>query len=214
MELRNLIGQSNFFFTRACTCLPAGRRARSILFVFALVLASISSSIIADSNFPLDAQTQQQLQAIQNANTQICLPAIEALGRSNNPAVVKPLADAFAQENRPVVRRYIVEALGYLRNRATIPTLKQALNDPDIQVRQSAVAAVGLLRASDVQSLLLEHAASEKDPVIKRQIVHHLGLLHTPEAKNALKTFSQDKDATVRDMAGKTLERHGEKEAK
>jgi HEAT repeat protein len=198
MKLQESIGQKNLFFARTRVY------RKYILSAFALSGLLITQADSATPS-PLDAQTQQQLQAIQNANTQICLSAIQALGKSRNPAVVQPLSNAFAQENRPVVRRYIVDALGNLRNRAAIPALKQALNDPDLQIRQSAVAAVGLLGAGDVQAILLEHAAIEKDPVIKRQMVHHLGLLNTPESKKALKTFSQDRDQTVRDMAGQQL---------
>jgi HEAT repeat protein len=200
MELRNRIGKSNFFFAHART-----RVYRSWMLSAVAACGFLAARADSANPNPLDAQTQQQIQSIQNANTQICLPAIEALGRSKNPAVVKPLADAFAQENRPVVRRYIVDALGNLRNRTAIPVLKLALNDSDVQVRQSAVAAVGLLGASDAQNILLEHAANEQNPIIKRQMVHHLGLLHTPEANNALKTFSHDSDATVRNMAGQRL---------
>ena len=207
MKLQESIGQKNFFFARtrvrSLVVTPVKTGAQWLLMLWIPAFAGMTAVNLSAAD--LDAKTNQQLQAIQDPSTQICLPAIEALGHSNNPAVVQPLADAFAQENRPLVRRYIVEALGYLRNRAAIPVFKQALNDPDVQVRQSAVASVGLLGAGDEQAILLEHAAGEKNPVIKRQIVHHLGLIHTPEANKALKTFNQDSDATVRDMAGQQL---------
>jgi HEAT repeat protein len=198
MDSRLSNGLRKNFFTRACP-----RIVRSALAVTCGLILSLAAS--AAQVGKLDAETSSKLQAITNAQLQICLPAIEALGRSNNPAVIKPLADAFALENRPVVRRSIIDALGSLRSRSAIPTLKQALNDPDVQIRQSAVAAVGLLAASDEQAILLEHAAGEKNPLIKRQMVHHLGLLQTPEAKNALKAFSKDSDASVRDMAARRL---------
>ena len=209
MKLQDRIGQSNFFFTRARTRVrslvvtPVKTGAQWLLMFWVPAFAGMTAINLSAAD--IDAKTQQQLQAIQNANTQICLPAIQALGHSNNSAVVQPLADAFTQENRPIVRRYIVEALGYLRNRSTIPTLKQALNDSDVQVRQSAVAAVGLLGAGDVQDILLADAANEKDPVVKRQLVHHLGLLHTPGAINALKTFKRDSDPAVSRMATDTV---------
>lgn len=200
MDSQIFKGKGIFFFARARTRIYRSK----LVLVLASLAASFANVTPVNAN-STDAHTAQQIQAIHDAKLQICLPAIESLGRSKNVSIVQPLADAFTSEKRPVVRRYIVDALGNLRSRTAIPVLKQALNDTDIQVRQSAVAAVGLLGAGDVQNILLEHAANEKDPVIKRQMVHHLGLLQTPEAKNALKTFSRDSDATVRGMAQRKL---------
>ncbi len=202
MELTGFIGQGIIFFTRT----RARIKRSSFIFTFGLVLWLLSASYAANTK-QIDPKTVQQLQSVNNAQLQICLPAIESLGRSKNAAVVIPLADAFAQETRPVVRRYIVDALGNLRNRASLPALKQALRDPEVQVRQSAVASIGLLGADDVQDALLEQAAREHDPAVKRQLVHQLGLLQTPEATKALRTFSQDGDLTVRDMANRRLDK-------
>ena len=161
MDLKLFKGREDFFFARTRIYSSAS------VFVLACSIFSIANATADNSNL-LDAQTTQQIQSIQNAQLQICLPAIEALGRSKNMAVVNPLADALSSEKRPVVRRYLVDALGTLRSRAALPTLKQALNDPDVQVRQSAVAAVGLLSSADVQTVLLEQAKQEKNRFVKR----------------------------------------------
>ena len=151
------IGQSIFFFARTRT------RIEKIqpIFIFGLALFVLSTGFAAAPK-KWDAQTTQEIQNITNSQTQICLPAIDALGHSNNAQVVQPLSIAFSQETRPVVRRYIVDALGNLRNHAALPTLKLALQDQDLQVRQSAVAAVGLLSPTDVQETLIAQAAIEK----------------------------------------------------
>lgn len=200
MDFSNFIGQAYFFFARARAYIVKAAAVTGCVLSLTLSLAAAA----ADPQTLTTALTEQ-LRAVKDAQLKICLPAIESLGRSGNAMVARRLNDAYSQEKRPLVRRYIVDALGNLRHRSSLPTLKIALEDADIQVRQSAVAALGLFSPADAQPLFVDHARREKHSSLKRELIHQLAFSDTAESKQAVAELENDADPSVRNMASDTM---------
>ena len=207
MKDRILIGMSKFLSrARACTRTEGAK--------IALIICTLSFGTTTIS-FALNGALQQAANTITDAKLNICLPAIEKLGRSKDASAVAPLINAYAAEQRPLVRRYIVDALGLLKNNAAIPTLDQALQDPDIQIRQSAVAALSLISSPAAHDLLIKAASQEKDASVKRHLAHALGHSSHPKAGQALQKLAGDADPDVRRLAQNGLQyQQKQKEAK
>jgi len=212
-SLLSCFGQVYFFFARA------GARTRTSHVKIALILCSIfttpswsdtisltpPSQNTANSVPVIDPKLQTNLDKVSDPKTQICLPAIDALGHSQNPVVIPGLAQAFKAENRALVRRYIVDALGQLRNPAALPTFALALKDQDVQLRQSTIAALGLMGTPQAQAMLVAQASVEKSPAVKAHLAHHLRFVPTSDATNALHKLQQDKDPNVKRKADESM---------
>src|ERR1041384_7814998 len=118
MESLNLIELAYIFFARARARIY--RSAIVGMFAFLPVFAATPHKNFTDL-----------ISSIQDPKLSICLPAIEDLARTKNPDAVNPLANALAIEKRPLVRRYLVDALGELGSANARPFLMASLKDPD-----------------------------------------------------------------------------------
>ena len=125
--------------------------------------------------------------------------AREMLHRSGADAVVDvtPLA---VSDPDPKVRLEVVEALGALKNPATLPTLEQAFVDPDVTQRQAsarAILAVGGKPAADTLSRLAVEGPVES----QRYAVVVLMTMNDPDAALLLKQLAKTHpDAKTRDL--------------
>jgi HEAT repeat protein len=121
------------------------------------------------------------------------------LDRSGADAVVdvSPLA---VRDPDPKVRLAVVEALGALKNPATLPTLEQAFVDPDVTQRQAAaraILAVGGKSAADTLSRLAVEGPVES----QRYAVVVLMTMNDPDAAVLLKQLGKTHpDAKTRDL--------------
>jgi HEAT repeat protein len=207
MKVRIFVGLSKFLSR-------ARANARTEIAKIALIICSLSFAV-PSSTFALSKALQQAATNISDVKLTICLPAIEKLGHSKDASAAAPLISAFASEQRPLVRRYIVDALGLLKNNAAIPTLGQALQDTDIQIRQSAVAALSLIGSPAAHDLLIKAAGQEKEAAVKTHLAHALGHSSHPKASEALKKLTSDADPDVRRLANSGLQnQQKQKEAK
>ncbi len=192
-------GAHVYSVSAAPACRQAGRPGSS-LSIIAAILWLFSTPLWSDP-ISLDATLQAAVDKISDPKTQVCLPAIESLGRSEKPTVIPDLAKAFKSEKRALVRRYIVDALGQIRHANTLSALQLALKDSNAQVRQSAVAALGLLGTTKAQEILAEYAAKEKSPAVKTHLAHQLGYASGDKAAEALDTLQWDNDLAVQHAA-------------
>src|SRR5579864_8769759 len=138
MDSRLFKGQGTFF----CACARAHMRSSSIkiaasLFIFSSGLAQPAKTA------PQTFQTAQQ--NVSNIDLGMSLSAVDFLGRSHDEHATAVLSEAFASEKRMPVRRAICDALGLLHFPSGRATLIAALQDPEPQVRQSAVVALELV---------------------------------------------------------------------
>jgi hypothetical protein len=160
-------------------------RIQNLLVFLALVISLPAAS------HALDKKLQKAASQISNPSYDVCLPAIELLGRSKNIEAVPPLAKAYPKENRPLVRRYLIDALGLLGSRDSQPVLAQALNDSDEQVRQNAVVALSRYPDAASQQLLVNRADTEMSPAVKSHLVQALGRSQHPAAKSKYAEMSK-----------------------
>jgi HEAT repeat protein len=137
----------------------------------------------------------------------VALSAIDQLGRSRDERAVPVLSKAFAAEKRLAVRRAMVDALGLLRFDSARPTLISALNDPEAQVRQSAVVALEAVGGPKSEDALVQQAAAEKNFAVKAHLIQILGRSKNPKALPRLQNFAQDPNSQLRDLAQKEIDR-------
>ncbi len=187
-----------FFFARV--------RTRTIIrinaLIFSLLLLLPLLALASNQNL------QHSVTNIANPKLNISLPAIESLGRSKDPQAVAPLSQAFANEQRSLVRRYLVDALGQLGFPQGRATLIKALKDNDAQVRQSAVAALSIVGGKDSDEALMQQADNEKDPAVVSHLIFHLGQMRDPRALGKLQKLQNSKDPKISDMAKQELKKH------
>ena len=128
-------------------------------------------------------------------------------------AAVPVLRDAL-DEDDPVVRREALRSLGKLRERAStdpqivIPELLEALQDPDLTVREVAATYLGIVRdnpAKEVPGLI--GAVGDEEAPVRRAAAVALAAYgaQAQPAVPALKKATKDPDEDVRREAGRAL---------
>jgi len=204
MDFQVRIGQNNFIIARVRAYIvkhaPDSRRfgAKTAIIALNLCLFSLGAFV---NVLAADPTLQNTLHQISDQNLNVSLPAIEKLGQSKDPEVMAALMQAFSQEQRPVVRRYIVDALGCLKNIGTLPILKIALKDPDPQIRLSAISALGLLSGPEVDDALIQAAAQENHPGVKAHLAYQLQWSGHARASAVLQNLANDADPQVKKFA-------------
>lgn len=191
------IRMGHFFFARACAC------------KYSSALALIFSIAFSASAAPAPVSFQAAVKNLSSQNYGICLAAIDQLGHSGQERATLALAQAFNGEKRMIVRRAMVDALGLLRFASGRAVVVTALQDPDAQVRQSAVIALEAIGGSESDAALLQQAANEKDFAVKANLIQILGRSRNPKAAERLKAMAQDKNPQLRDWAQKEIDRKG-----
>ena len=132
------------------------------------------------------------------------------LSRSLDRVPPGPERDALAAETlrifsglsprRPddvAVRRYLVLVLGKLQNRAAVPALREAANDPDPETRLYAVWALGMLGDRGALDAVLASSESP-DGGARKMAAYVLGKLGDPRAIPRLRVLVEDRVADVR----------------
>jgi HEAT repeat protein len=89
------------------------------------------------------------------------MKAAESLGELRHGAGLAALRSTLARDSDPLVRVHVVEALGDLQDPEALPSLLNALDDPDEQVRAYAADAIGRLGSDAVLDALLARVATE-----------------------------------------------------
>ena len=199
MKLRDFIGQNIFFFARAHARID---RALLTAALSALFLATIIPS------FAHSADWHKNAAKISDSKMSICLPAIESIGLSKDPGAVTPLSQALASEQRALVRRYLVDALGHLGYAEGRHALIAALQDPDTQVRQSAIAALSVVGGKESEAALRDRVDDETDSDVKAHLIYHLGQTHSSQDFDKLQTLKDDDDPRISQMADHELKKH------
>jgi HEAT repeat protein len=202
-----IVLQSVFFFARARA--HARSRMMKIVLIFgAFASLPINPSYAAKNSKPSLAHD------IRSEKLEICLPAIETLVRSQDADSVVLLTQAYQTEKRALVRRYIVDALGLIGSRQGQPTLVNALQDADSQVRQSAVVALRSYGDAGSQQALIDHAQQETNFAVKANLAQALGHSRHRDAVKTLQKLGQDSDPKMRKIAQDELNKRSGKAKK
>jgi HEAT repeat protein len=102
----------------------------------------------------------------------------------------------------------ILLSLGRMRGSEALPMLSAALSDSSPMIRFKASQAVGELKSDESVRLLTSHLETEKDRMVRAEIVRALGLTQNPAAEMALaKSLASDPEPLVRWNAAITLKK-------
>lgn len=91
---------------------------------------------------------------------------------------------------RPEARIEALRLLGYLADRAALPALLAALEDPVAKVREQAANALIPLRAAEARLPLTRHLFEDPDPGARMAAAQALGALADDASRDALERAS------------------------
>ena len=156
--------------------------------------------------------------ALFDADAEVRRAAAESLGKLDSAGAVRALAGMLGDRD-PAVRILAAEALGYLGDLTAIdPLLRAALYDEDAEVRQAAALALGSLKHSRAQNLIVDELTND-DPRVRAAAAEALGHLdNLPRLVQWLQTMLlgpalYDDDVGVRRAAARALSRLDHTEA-
>ncbi|MGD8239484.1 MAG: HEAT repeat domain-containing protein, partial [Armatimonadota bacterium] len=128
-----------------------------------------------------------------------------------SPEAFAALSEAAVNDTSSAVRRYAVEALGWFGDAAAVPTLIDALGDPESsEVRAAAARHLGDLASSKAVSALAERF-KDADVDVRWAAVRSVGRLGGTEAESELRQVitSGGQDAQVVQAARTALRTMG-----
>jgi HEAT repeat protein len=100
------------------------------------------------------------------------------------------------------IRRAAVQALLQVDSAESVPALVVAGRDPDAEVRQGVVAALGEWGGAAVSPWLRERLAQDPSPGVRAEAAYRLGMRDDNDTKAALETaVAKDTDSGVRRWA-------------
>lgn len=118
--------------------------------------------------------------ALSDEHPSVKQAAARALGKIGpRPPVIAILTQALAV-GKSGSRRAAVEALAQLEASSAYPVLREALTDPDLAVRQGALAALGELGDRRVLPDFRERLLFDADPGVRAEAAYRLGKLGDP----------------------------------
>jgi hypothetical protein len=99
------------------------------------------------------------------------------------------------------VRRHSIEALGWIKDKATIPAVIEKLGDADADVRAQACDALAWMRAKEAADPLNELFDKEKEGLVRAAALDSLVRLDAPKAASMAEKAVADKAYQVRLLA-------------
>ncbi len=120
----------------------------------------------------------------------------------------KALERAAIHDSDATVRRYAVEALGWIEDESVIPTLIAATKDANARVRRFAAQELGRRKARQALDALIS-LFDDPDEDVRWQAVLAVGKLRDPRAIDALVKALDDPAPQVANAAERALQRLG-----
>ncbi|HMC56063.1 MAG TPA: HEAT repeat domain-containing protein [Gemmatimonadaceae bacterium] len=145
------------------------------------------------------------IETLADANGEVRLAAVKALGSLEDPAAIAALAKALREDSDPRVREAAAWALGEIDDARAVPSLLDALKSERVAaVRQQIVHALGEIDdASAVAGI--SGAAKDASASVRREVAWALGELGDPSAVPALVSMAKDDDTEVRRNVAQAL---------
>ena len=127
----------------------------------------------------------------------LCYQGRSALGslraKDQIPAMIAALDDPQNREHRGV-RSEIVHTLGAMRDPSAGPALERALQDPDRQIVNEAVLAVGLVGDNTARPALEEMFRTNPSGPVKARALESLALLRDSASTPLFESLLDSKD--------------------
>ena len=137
--------------------------------------------------------------------------AAAALATTPSQSVVPDLSIAATRDTNAQVRRYAVEALGWVGSAAAVPALNQATADPNAVVRRHAAMELGRIAdpsSLDALSAMLDNTP-DPDADVRWAAVVALGKLRDKRAEHVLVQALSDASPQVSNAAERALQKLG-----
>lgn len=149
------------------------------------------------------------IDALENQDWIVRMHAAKALGRIKDTRAVEPLIPLL-QDKVKAVREEATTSLAEIGD-AALPSLLDALKNPEWMVRLHAVEALGKSRSADAVEPLLWALFNDHDQAIREDIVRALGQLGDGRAMEFLVTVM--KEPGLRPLAVEALGKIGDRRA-
>jgi HEAT repeat protein len=149
------------------------------------------------------AAVEPLIAALENPDVRVREGAVRALGEIKDPRAVRPLIAALKNGNR--VR--LTDVLSRIGAPAVEP-LVAALKNPDVQVREGSVRALGKINDPRTVRPLIA-ALKDADPVVRAGAARTLGEIKDPRVVEPLVAALRDPGWAVRHMAAQALGKMG-----
>jgi len=141
-------------------------------------------------------------QALKDPVESVRQAAVVAIGESEPGSRLQQPVVGLLRLSDAMIRRAAVRALLQVDSSQSVPALIAAGGDPDAEVRQGIVAAVGEWGGVAVSPWIRERLAEDPSSGVRAEAAYRLGILSDPEARAALnRTVAKDPDSGVRRWA-------------
>ena len=170
---------------------------------------AVAASIVGDLRYPngirrralvvlltlADAQARRA-----EGETETLVHVAELLGELQSYAALSPLEKLF-QATDPVIRRSAVRALRFLYFKRSFVIVRKALSDPDNQVREAALVAIGGLHFPHAFNPLARIYRESNDPNVRSYALQSIGKIQTVEAGEFLVMVLRQESGNLREAA-------------
>lgn len=170
---------------------------------------AVAASIVGDLRYPngirrralvvlltlADAQARRA-----EGETETLVHVAELLGELQSYAALSPLEKLF-QANDPVIRRAAVRALRFLYFKRSFVIVRKALSDPDNQVREAALVAIGGLHFPHAFNPLARIYRESNDANVRSYALQSIGKIQTVEAGEFLVMVLRQESGNLREAA-------------
>lgn len=161
----------------------------------------------------IDVKTK--IKELKHKDPKVRITAIQSLGKVQNEDIVRALTDAYKKEKDAYLRMQIVDSLSVNQSTSALAGVISALDDPNPQVRQTAVIALGYYGDNEkIVNALSTLFDNEKEEAVKFSIVNTLGQQKNKTAVSGLgKALDKKNDKRMRLFAVTNLGKIQTKEA-
>jgi len=174
---------------------------------------AVAASIVGDLRYPngirrralvvlltlADAQARRA-----DDETETLVHVAELLGELQSYAALSPLEKLYAAGD-PVIRRAAVRALRFLYFKRSFVIVRKALADPDAQVREAAITAIGGLHFPHAFNPLARIYRESNDSRVRTAALTSIGKIQTVEAGEFLVMVLRQESGSLRDAAHAAL---------
>ncbi len=175
---------------------------------------SVAASIVGDLRYPNGIRRRALVVLLTLADAQARNAAGESetlvhvadlLGELQSYAALSPLEKLYAATD-PLIRRAAVRALRFLYFKRSFVIVRKALGDPDAQVREAALTAIGGLHFPHAFNPLARIYRESNDPRVRGAALQSIGKIQTVEAGEFLVMVLRQETGALREAATSALQ--------